>query len=303
MHCWMHYRKSYSRAVRSYLLPREQSRRPLDGMSQKKPKLGQNFLTDPNARKRIIEALGDISSSTVLEIGPGRGALTDLLASRAKNLIAVELDRALAPRLTEIWKSASHVSILQADILKLDLAEVRATTGATGAEPMVVVGNLPYYITSDILLHLFAQASSISRAIVMVQEEVADRLAATAGTSAYGVLSATAQMHGHVEKLFALPPEAFTPAPGVSSAVVRLDMHPRFEKMQVQRTAFMRFLQLCFRQKRKTLVNNLKNAGIAETADILAAITDAGVSLDVRAEAVSLEAMASIFRRLNAARA
>ncbi|MGB8478982.1 MAG: 16S rRNA (adenine(1518)-N(6)/adenine(1519)-N(6))-dimethyltransferase RsmA [Acidobacteriaceae bacterium] len=272
-------------------------------MSQKKPKLGQNFLTDPNARQRIVEALGDISSSTVLEIGPGRGALTDLLATRAQQLIAVELDRALAPRLTEIWKSASHVAILQADILELDLARVRAMTGTAGDAPVVVVGNLPYYITSDILLHLFAQAASISRAIVMVQEEVANRLAATAGTSAYGVLSATAQMHGHVEKLFSLPPEAFTPAPGVSSAVVRLDMHPRFQELQVERTAFMRFLQLCFRQKRKTLVNNLKSTGIAQAADIQAVIVEAGLNPDVRAEAVSLEAMASIFRQLHAKRA
>jgi 16S rRNA (adenine1518-N6/adenine1519-N6)-dimethyltransferase len=296
-------RKGYSKAVRSYLVRGEQSRRPLDGMPQKKPKLGQNFLTDPSARQRIVEALGDISSSTVLEIGPGRGALTDLLASRAQNLVAVELDRALAPRLTEKWKAASHVAILQADILKLNLAEVRAMTGTAGDAPMVVVGNLPYYITSDILLHLFAQAASISRAVVMVQEEVADRLAATAGTSAYGVLSATAQMHGPVEKLFALPPEAFTPAPGVTSAVVRLHMRPRFEELQVKRTAFLRFLQLCFRQKRKTLVNNLKNAGIAETGDILAAIQSAGLNRDVRAEAVSLEAMASIFRRLYTTRA
>jgi 16S rRNA (adenine1518-N6/adenine1519-N6)-dimethyltransferase len=271
-------------------------------MPQKKPKLGQNFLTDPNARQRIVEALGDISSSTVLEIGPGRGALTDLLATRAQNLIAIELDRVLAPRLIEKWKSENHVAILQADILDLDLATVRAMTGTLGGSAMVVVGNLPYYITSDILLHLFAQADSISRAILMVQEEVADRLAATAGTSAYGVLSATAQMHGHVEKLFALPPEAFTPAPGVSSAVVRLDMRPRFEELQVERTAFMRFLQLCFRQKRKILVNNLKSAGFA-AANILAAMAAAGLSSDVRAEAVSLEAMASIFRHLQKASA
>jgi 16S rRNA (adenine1518-N6/adenine1519-N6)-dimethyltransferase len=269
-------------------------------MFQKKPKLGQNFLTDPSARQRIVEALGDISCSTVLEIGPGRGALTDLLATRAQTLIAVELDRALAPRLTEIWKSASHVAILQADILELDLANVRAMTGTPGDAPMVVVGNLPYYITSDILLRLFAQAASISRAVVMVQEEVADRLAATWGTSAYGLLSATAQMHGHVEKLFTLPPEAFSPAPGVSSAVVRLDMRPRFEELRVDRKAFLRFLQMCFRQKRKTLVNNLKSSAIAETADILAAIEEAGLNLAVRAEAVSLEAMASIYRRLNA---
>jgi len=271
-------------------------------MSHKKPKLGQNFLTDPGARQHIVEALGDISSSTVLEIGPGRGALTDLLASRAQKLIAVELDRALAPLLAEKWKSASHVAILQADILELNLADVRTMTATAGNSPMVVVGNLPYYITSDILLHLFDQAATISRAIVMVQEEVADRLAAKTGTTAYGVLSATAQLHGHVEKLFALPPEAFTPAPGVSSAVVRLDMHPRFKELQVERTAFMRFLQLCFRQKRKTLVNNLKSAGIVFATDIHAVIVEAGLSTNVRAEAVSLEAMASIFRRLHAQR-
>lgn len=268
-------------------------------MSQKKPKLGQNFLIDPTARQRIVEALGDISSSTVLEIGPGRGALTDLLAARAHNLIAIELDRALAPRLTEIWKSSGHVAILQADILELDLAGVRAATGIAGDAPLVVVGNLPYYITSDILLRLFAQAAYISRAVVMVQEEVADRLAARSGTSAYGLLSATAQMHGRVKKLFALPPEAFSPAPSVSSAVVRLDVHPRFEELRVERTGFLRFLQMCFRQKRKTLVNNLKSAGIGEPEDVLAAIAEANLGVAVRAEAVSLEAMTLIYRRLH----
>ena len=268
-------------------------------MSQKKPKLGQNFLTDPSARQRIVEALGDISACTVLEIGPGRGALTDLLAKRARYLIAVELDRALAPRLTETWKHAEHVAILHADILELDLATVRSKSGLSGNDPLVVVGNLPYYITSDILLHLFAQAASIMRAVVMVQEEVANRLAARCGTSAYGLLSATAQMHGRVEKLFPLPPEAFTPSPSVTSAVVRLEMRPRYEELQVDRTGFLRFLQQCFWQKRKTLANNLKNARIAETAEILAAMGDAGLNPAIRAEAVSLEAMARIYRRLN----
>ncbi|MGH9615740.1 MAG: 16S rRNA (adenine(1518)-N(6)/adenine(1519)-N(6))-dimethyltransferase RsmA [Acidobacteriaceae bacterium] len=268
-------------------------------MPRKKPKLGQNFLIDPSARQRIVESLGDISSSTVLEIGPGRGALTDLLAARARNLIAVELDRALAPRLKEIWKSAGHVAILEADILELDLAAVRSMNGTGSDSPLFVVGNLPYYITSDILLRLFAQGAHISRAVVMVQEEVADRLAAPSGTSAYGLLSATAQMHGRVEKLFALPPEAFSPAPGVSSAVVRIQMRPRFEELRVERAGFLRFLQICFRQKRKTLVNNLKTAEIAETNGILAAIEEAGLNNSIRAEAVSLEAMAWIYRRLH----
>jgi len=268
-------------------------------MSPKKPKLGQNFLTDPTARQRIVEALGDISSDTVLEIGPGRGALTSLLATRARNLIAVELDRALAPRLTETWQHAQHVAILHADILELDLSKVRAVTGVAGDDPLVVVGNLPYYITSDILLRLFAQAASIQRAVVMVQEEVADRLAATSGTSAYGVLSATAHMHARVEKLFALPPEAFSPPPSVTSAVVRFEMRPRFEELQVERIGFLRFLQTCFRQKRKTLLNNLKGTGIAEISDILAAVESVGLNPTIRAEAVSLEAMALIYRRLH----
>ncbi|MHB8302720.1 MAG: 16S rRNA (adenine(1518)-N(6)/adenine(1519)-N(6))-dimethyltransferase RsmA [Acidobacteriaceae bacterium] len=265
-------------------------------MSNKKPKLGQNFLTDPSARLRIVEALGDISTSTVLEIGPGRGALTDLLATRAQQLIAVELDRALAPRLTETWKHAQHVRIHQGDILQLDLAKLPELTGLDCNSPLVVVGNLPYYITSDILLHLFSQASSIARAIVMVQDEVADRIAADCGTSDYGVLSATAQMHARVAKLFVLPPGAFSPPPNVRSAVVRLDMRPRFEELNVERAAFLRFLQLCFRQKRKTLANNLK--GILEMESVRAALDEAEVGPSIRAEAASLEAMAQIYRRL-----
>ena len=259
-------------------------------MSQKKPKLGQNFLIDPGARLRIVQALGDISTSTVLEIGPGRGALTDLLAPRAHKLIAVELDRTLAPRLTEAWKHADHVRIHSGDILELELDSLSTTS------PLVVVGNLPYYITSDILLHLFAHASAIDRAVVLVQDEVADRLAASSGTSAYGVLSATAQMHARVEKLFVLPPEAFAPPPKVHSAVVRLKMRPRFEELQVDRGAFMRFLQTCFHQKRKTLANNLR--GVAAPPDIQAAIQDAGLGTSIRAEGVSLEDMAQLYRRL-----
>lgn len=265
-------------------------------MSSKKPKLGQNFLTSPSARQRIVQALGDISSSTVLEIGPGRGALTDLLAARAQRLIAVELDRALAPRLTEIWAHAQHVRILQADILKLDLATVLEKPD----EKLVIVGNLPYYITSDILLHLFSQAASISCAMIMVQDEVADRLAAPCGIRDYGVLSATAQMHARVEKLFVLPPNAFTPPPGVNSAVVRMQIRPRFEDLQVDRDGFLRFLQMSFRQKRKTLGNNLKAGAIGGADQILSALEAVNVSPTIRAEAVSLEQMAQLYRALHA---
>ncbi|HET9088453.1 MAG TPA: 16S rRNA (adenine(1518)-N(6)/adenine(1519)-N(6))-dimethyltransferase RsmA [Acidobacteriaceae bacterium] len=259
-------------------------------MTPNKPKLGQNFLVDADARQRIVDALGPLSTSTVLEIGPGRGALTNLLVPRAHRLIAVELDRVLAPRLAETWKHANHVEIHAGDILEMELNSL------SSAEPLVVVGNLPYYITSDILLHLFAHASAIRRAVLMVQEEVADRLAAQSGTSAYGVLSATAQMHARIEKLFVLPPGAFAPAPNVNSAVVRLEMQSRFEALRVERIAFMRFLQLCFGQKRKTLANNLKRE-FPQTS-VQAAIEEIGLSASVRAEAVPLQETAQLFRRL-----
>ena len=261
-------------------------------MPAKKPKLGQNFLTSPAARRRIVESLGDISAGAVLEIGPGRGALTDLLAARARQLIAVELDRGLAPRITAAWAHAPHVRIIEADILTLDLAPLATQ------QKLVVVGNLPYYITSDILLHLFSQADSITRAVVMVQEEVADRLAAPSGSSGFGVLSATAQMHAHVEKLFTLPPEAFTPPPGVNSAVVRMDIRPRFQELQVERAPFLRFLQLCFHQKRKTLANNLRAVDI-DPAQILPALQAANLDPAIRAEAVSLDTMAHLYRSLH----
>ena len=259
-------------------------------MALNKPKLGQNFLVDTAARQAIVDALGPLSASTVLEIGPGRGALTDMLVPRARRLVAVELDRVLAHRLEEAWKHAGHVEIRAGDILEMEMT----TLSQTG--PLVVVGNLPYYITSDILLHLFAHASAIRRTIVMVQEEVADRLAAQSGSSAYGVLSATAQMHARIEKLFVLPPEAFSPPPNVNSAVVRLEMQPRFEELHVERIAFMRFLQLCFGQKRKTLANNLKRA--FPPAAVQAAIEEIGLPASVRAEAVPLEETARLFRRL-----
>lgn len=258
-----------------------------------KPKLGQNFLSSPAARQRIVDELGEIGDRTILEIGPGQGAITDLLVPRAHSLVAVELDRELAPRLQQKWAANSHVSILNADILSLDLT---ALANEHGVEKLVVAGNLPYYITSDILLHLFEHAAAIDRAIIMVQEEVADRICAQPGVRDYGVLSATTQMHARAEKLFALPPSAFTPPPNVNSAVVRLTMRPRFAELQVDRSGFLRFLQRCFQQKRKTLANNLKAAGFGN--EIALALERAGLPPAIRAEAVPLEAMAQLYRHL-----
>ncbi len=202
--------------------------RTMNNRLQKKPKLGQNFLVDDTARHRIADALGDISQSTVLEIGPGHGSITTILAERAQRLICVELDRSLAAELRFRFRNHSNVEILEADILQTDLTALIGSAGKAD-----IIGNLPYYITSDILLHLAAHAGSIRLAIVMMQREVADRVAAQPGTRDYGLLSVTVQMSAAVNALFTLPPEAFDPPPDVHSTVLRLAMQSRYAELGV----------------------------------------------------------------------
>ncbi len=269
----------------------------------RRPKLGQNFLTDRSSAERIVSALGDISSRTVLEIGPGRGALTDLLAARAGRLIAIELDRVLAAQLRMRYTARPNVEVLEGDILSMDLANVlsRRPGPLSRVEPLPaerarVVGNIPYYITSDILLRLFSVHEAIETVVIMVQREVADRVAARPGSRDYGLLSATAQLYARVEKLFTLPPGAFTPSPKVHSTVVRLTMEPRFAQLAVPEREFIDFLKLAFAQKRKTLLNNLKTR-YPEDA-IRAALKEAGARQDVRAESLPLEKSAAVFRGL-----
>jgi 16S rRNA (adenine1518-N6/adenine1519-N6)-dimethyltransferase len=258
-----------------------------------RPKLGQNFLTDPTAQAAIVDALGDVSARTVVEIGPGRGAITSLLAARARRLVAIELDREMAPQLREKFAGRESVSILAADVLGVDFSPLRDGE----PEKLLVVGNLPYYITSDILLRLFRFAGDVERAVVMLQREIADRVAGAPGTRDYGLLSVTTQMYARVEKLMTLPPSAFSPAPQVHSTVVRLTMTPRFEELGVGAEEFLPFVRSCFAQKRKMLGRNLRNAGF-EAAGIAAAFEGCGVGGTVRAEEVGVEGLACLFRRL-----
>ena len=265
--------------------------------SRHKPKLGQNFLVSPTASRAIVDALGDLSQSTVLEIGAGKGALTSLLAARAKQLIAVELDPGLAASLHLDSKPAagSSIEILCQDILTVDLTRLASQRGVR----LQVIGNLPYYISSPILMHLFVHGAIIDRAVLMAQREVAERIVAPPGTRAYGLLSATAQMYATVENLFTLPPEAFAPPPEVYSTVIRLTMHPRFDELGVEPEGFLRFLRQIFALKRKTLANNLRASGYS-SAVVDNAFTQCAVDAQVRAEAVSLEAMACLFRAITA---
>jgi 16S rRNA (adenine1518-N6/adenine1519-N6)-dimethyltransferase len=269
----------------------------------KKPKLGQNFLADASAAEKIVDALGEVSNAVVVEIGPGKGALTEVLAQRARRLIAVEFDRILATELRFKYRLQPQVEIIEADVLKLDFRTVlNRTIGPLNdlrplkPAPARVVGNLPYYITSDILLRLFEFHDQFDVIVIMVQREVADRIAAEPGSRDYGLLSATAQLYTRVEKLFTLPPDAFTPPPKVHSTALRMTVAPRFVELQIKPQEFIGFLKTAFAMKRKTLLNNLKkDYREAMVRDTLKA---AGIRPDVRAEALPLEQSAEIFRRL-----
>lgn len=270
---------------------------------QSKPKLGQHFLASEDAARRTVDALGDVSQSTVLEIGPGRGMLTSLLAKRARRLIAVELDRVLAAQLRLQFGMTRNVEIIEADILAIDFDSLFGPKPGLSRpgidlkpQPVKVVGNLPYYITSDILLRLFSFSKYFDSIVIMVQREVADRIAAKPGGSDYGMLSATAQLYARVENLFTLPPEAFVPPPKVHSSVLRLTIEPQQEKLGVTGDGFIDFLRLSFGQKRKTLWNNLKAQ--YDSAELKRALAAASVKPTARAETLSLQQSAAIFRSL-----
>lgn len=264
---------------------------------KKKPKLGQNFLIDETASQRIADALGDLRERTVVEIGPGHGAITEILAQRCRRLHCIEFDPGLARELSFRFRNDPHVTIHPADILQTDLAALRADSRA---ETVDVAGNLPYYITSEILLHLFAAAreGAVRRAVIMMQREVADRITAQPGTSDYGALSALTQLHAQAATLFTLPPSAFSPPPEVYSSVVRLDFALRFAELQVDPAGFNRFLRAAFAQKRKTLRNNLRTAGFSP--EKIGANWPQTLPEQVRAEAVALEEMAMLYRALGA---
>jgi 16S rRNA (adenine1518-N6/adenine1519-N6)-dimethyltransferase len=304
-------RQPCTRAELSVYMPKEKrvnvpkvvsTRRP-----QLKPKLGQHFLASESFALQIVDALGDVSQNTVLEIGPGRGVLTSLLAKRARRLIAVELDRVLAAQLRLRFGMFPNVEVIEADILSIDFDSLfgpKPGLRRPGIEfkptPAKVIGNLPYYITSDILLRLFEYSKYFETLVILVQREVADRIAAEPGSRDYGLLSATAQLHARVENLFTLPPTAFSPPPQVHSAALRLTIAPRDQQLGLDtlglKDGFIDFLKLSFGQKRKTLRNNLKSA-YAEPR-LRAALSQARVNPAARAETLSLDESAALYRAL-----
>ena len=257
-----------------------------------KPKLGQNFLNDAQATERIATSLGDLAGHTVVEIGPGAGAITGALAARAGHVLAVELDHELALHLRTQFP-AERVTVIEQDVLSFDFA----AASAAAQERLVVAGNLPYGITSQILLKLAASHAALDRAVLMVQREVADRIVSGPGSRDYGLLSVTVQMYGPAEKLFTLSPASFSPPPDVYSTVCRWRFEPRFAELEVEEDGFLRFARTVFAHKRKTLANNLRAAGILP-ANVTVTMASTQIDPLARAEALPIETLAALWRSI-----
>lgn len=257
------------------------TRRLLKGGAKAHKALGQNFLTDDGVIQEIVAASIKDPAVPVVEIGPGLGVLTRVLATEAQKVWAIELDRAKLALLHRELQGLP-VEILNMDALKLDLREI------WGENKGVLVGNLPYYITSPLLMHFLEQKESLQSMIVMVQKEVADRLVAKPGGKDYGILSIATQLSAQPEKIVEVPPKAFWPAPKVTSAVVRFHLRP-YPGFRVQEKDFFRVVKASFSQRRKTLGNSLSGGLSVDKKIVSQILGQAGIDEQRRAETLSIE--------------
>lgn len=261
-------------------------------------KFGQNFLIDTHVLDKIIAAAGVTKEDTVLEIGPGIGTMTQRLAEAAGRVFAVEIDTNLIPILQETLGDYGNVTVINEDILKVDIKKL-TEEGGQGC-PVKVVANLPYYITTPIIMGLFESGAPIANITVMVQKEVAERMQVGPGSKDYGALSLAVQYYAEPYIVANVPPNCFIPRPGVGSAVIRLT---RYEQPPVQvkdKALMFALIRASFNQRRKTLLNGLTNSqelSFSKEA-IAAAIADLGLAPAVRGETLSLEQFARLSDRL-----
>lgn len=263
--------------------------------------LGQNFLTDDSVIKRIADAAGIGNTDLVLEIGPGLGSMTAELASRAGHVVAVELDRHLMPVLKENLRGFGNLTLLNRDVLELDIQkDVREIPEISAAgfrpEALKIVANLPYYITTPVIMKLLENEISADRMVFMVQSEVADRMAAKPGGKEYGALSVAVQYYSRPEKVFGVPPHCFIPQPGVDSTVVRLDIFKTPPVELMDRALFFRTVKAAFGQRRKTLVNALYNSGYFNTSkeEFKQILENMGIEENRRGETLSIMQFAEL---------
>lgn len=257
-------------------------------------KFGQNFLIDEHVLDKIIRAAEITKDDYVLEIGPGIGTMTQYLACAAREVTAVEIDRALIPILEDTLKEYDNVSIINEDILKVDIAALAKEKNE--GRPIKVVANLPYYITTPIIMGLFESHVPLESITVMVQKEVADRMQVGPGTKDYGALSLAVQYYAEPYIVANVPPNCFMPRPAVGSAVIRLTRHQKPPVEVMDEKLMFRLIRASFNQRRKTLANGLKNSGELNLSKevITAAIEKLGKGSSVRGEALDLEEFARL---------
>ncbi|NLL15761.1 MAG: 16S rRNA (adenine(1518)-N(6)/adenine(1519)-N(6))-dimethyltransferase RsmA [Clostridiales bacterium] len=261
--------------------------------------LGQNFLINPSVCPKMAELSGLNENAGALEIGPGIGVLTEQLAKRSKHVVAVELDKRLLPLLAETLSPYDNISIINDDILKADLPKIiEDEFYSRGITDIYVCANLPYYITSPVIMHLLESELPFKSLTFMVQKEAADRLCAKVGSRDSGAVTVAVAVRAKAEKLFTVQAGSFFPAPKVDSAVIRLTPYEvppvKIDNMKF----FSRFVRAAFEQRRKTLANSVASALNSDKASISQALKDLGLNESVRAEALSLEELAAVANTL-----
>lgn len=259
-----------------------------------KKSLGQNFLIDTNILKRIVDASEITDHSGVIEIGPGIGALTEQLAKRAKKVVAFEIDQRLLPILRDTLSPYPHVQIIHSDVLKADVTEV-VNREFAGIDDIAVVANLPYYVTTPILMKLLEEKLPVRSIVVMIQKEVAERIAGGPNSKEYGSLSIAAQYYAETETVFTVPKTVFVPQPNVDSAILRLKIREEPPVKVKDETFFFEVVRASFTQRRKTILNNLTHHfKDMEKSEVESLLLDSGIDPKRRGESLSMEEFAEL---------
>lgn len=262
-------------------------------------KFGQNFLIDTRVLERIIAQAEITKDDMVLEIGPGIGTMTQYLCENAREVVAVEIDNSLIPILEDTLSEYHNVTVINDDILKVDINKLVEEHNA--GKPIKVVANLPYYITTPIIMGLFEKKVNVDSITVMVQKEVADRMKSGPGSKDYGALSLAVQYYSKPEIVANVPPNCFMPRPNVSSAVIRLKLYDEMAVKVENENLLFRLIRASFNQRRKTLVNGIKNSGELNYTkeQVVEALAKMGLNENIRGEALTLEQFGELTDILN----